>query len=96
MAGNDLNPLSAILARPRLQPPELESIRRRLDEVDWAAKVDLPEELLVFYHLETLQEITALRLHLQNKSQNASDDWIRMVATNRLTGHSPGFFSVYT
>jgi hypothetical protein len=26
----------------------------------------------------------------------ALDDWIRMVATNRLTGHSPGFFSVYT
>jgi hypothetical protein len=23
-------------------------------------------------------------------------DWIRMVALNRLTGHSPGFFSVYT
>src|SRR6266481_256847 len=25
-----------------------------------------------------------------------ADDWIRMVATNRLTGHSAGFFSVYT
>jgi hypothetical protein len=24
------------------------------------------------------------------------DDWIRMVAINRLSGHSPGFFSVYT
>ena len=24
------------------------------------------------------------------------DDWIRMVALNRLTGHSAGFFSVYT
>ena len=24
------------------------------------------------------------------------DDWIRMVATNRLPGHSAGFFSVYT
>jgi hypothetical protein len=24
------------------------------------------------------------------------DAWIRMVALNRLTGHSPGFFSVYT
>jgi len=24
------------------------------------------------------------------------DDWIRMVSINRLTGHSPGFFSVYT
>lgn len=25
-----------------------------------------------------------------------ADAWIRMVATNRLTGHSSGFFSVYT
>jgi hypothetical protein len=24
------------------------------------------------------------------------DEWIQMVAMNRLTGHSPGFFSVYT
>ncbi|MCI0745802.1 MAG: site-specific DNA-methyltransferase, partial [Verrucomicrobia subdivision 3 bacterium] len=24
------------------------------------------------------------------------DDWIALVALNRLTGHSPGFFSVYT
>ena len=27
---------------------------------------------------------------------DAVDGWIRMVAVNRLTGHSPGFFSVYT
>ena len=27
---------------------------------------------------------------------DAADKWIQMVATNRLTGHSPGFFSVYT
>jgi len=27
---------------------------------------------------------------------DALDGWIRMVAINRLTGHSPGFFSVYT
>ena len=24
------------------------------------------------------------------------DRWIAMIATNRLTGHSSGFFSVYT
>ena len=28
--------------------------------------------------------------------EDTVDRWIRMVATNRLTGHSPGFFSVYT
>mgnify|MGYP000160800235 CR=1 FL=1 len=29
-------------------------------------------------------------------SLDTVDAWIRMVAVNRLTGHSPGFFSVYT
>jgi hypothetical protein len=32
----------------------------------------------------------------KNKKEDVFDSWIRMVATNRLTGHSPGFFSVYT
>src|SRR5262249_36124139 len=27
---------------------------------------------------------------------DATDDWIALVALNRLTGHSTGFFSVYT
>ena len=31
-----------------------------------------------------------------DKTADPVDDWIRMVAINRLTGHSPGFFSVYT
>src|SRR5690606_38428268 len=31
-----------------------------------------------------------------NCMEDDADRWIRMVATNRLTGHSPGFFSVYT
>ena len=29
-------------------------------------------------------------------NQNNFDKWIMTVATNRLTGHSKGFFSVYT
>ncbi len=29
-------------------------------------------------------------------SGNTVDDWLCMVSLNRLTGHSPGFFSVYT
>ena len=31
-----------------------------------------------------------------NGSEDVIDGWIRMVATNRLTGHTSGFFSVYT
>ena len=45
-------------------------------------------------------EICALREYLLDASDRGTldgvDRWIRMVAVNRLTGHSPGFFSVYT
>jgi hypothetical protein len=54
----------------------------------------------VFYHPDTLREICALREYLLDRDSrgalDAVDRWIRMVAVNRLTGHSPGFFSVYT
>ena len=57
-------------------------------------------DLKVFYHPETLREVCALRHYLHAREQrgelDALDRWIRMVAVNRLTGHSPGFFSVYT
>jgi hypothetical protein len=60
----------------------------------------VPEDLLVFYHRDTLNQICALRNYLLKRQAEACgdlvDDWIRMVAVNRLTGHSPGFFSVYT
>src|SRR5205823_6586676 len=75
-------------------------ITRRLQEVDYSYAKDLPEDLLVFYHRETLKEICALRDYLLDRTatgrSDSVDDWIRMVAVNRLTGHSPGFFSVYT
>jgi hypothetical protein len=33
---------------------------------------------------------------LGEMAPDPATDWLRMVALNRLTGHSPGFFSVYT
>jgi hypothetical protein len=99
-AGNDINPLSAALARPRLSPPSLDEIEERLGSIPFNAKVDQWDDLLVFYHPETLRELTALKQYLLDREQTGEfdrvDDWIRMVALNRLTGHSPGFFSVYT
>jgi DNA methylase len=75
-------------------------VRERLTSIDWKSDAELSEDLLTFYHPDTLHEICALRSHLlsQNVRRGALevDDWIRMVATNRLTGHSAGFFSVYT
>ena len=54
----------------------------------------------MFYHPDTESEIVSLRNFILEKEKNNElnnfDKWIRMVATNRLTGHSKGFFSVYT
>ena len=98
--GCDVNPLSAVLTWPRLRPPELSQVVRLLGELNYSDAGDLPEDLLVFYHPETLREISALRKYLLGRTERGEndsvDDWIRMVAVNRLTGHSPGFFSVYT
>jgi hypothetical protein len=98
--GNDINPLSVLLTRPRISPPSIPEIARRLDELDWKAEVDPNDELLTFYHPETLGEIISLKRYLLRRDEEGSldkvDDWIRMVAINRLTGHSSGFFSVYS
>jgi DNA modification methylase len=97
--GCDINPLSQIMIKPRLNPPEYADIRRRLQTIE-LAKTEIWEELLVFYHPDTLQEISGLRNYLVERSAEGkldeADAWIRMVATNRLTGHSKGFFSVYS
>jgi hypothetical protein len=107
--GSDINPLSVLLTRPRLAPPELAAVAARLAGVSWDTPGGMPEELLAFYHPETLRHVCALRAWLQRQTpvegpcpapdasaDAQADDWIRMVALNRLTGHSPGFFSVYT
>lgn len=99
-AGNDVNPLSAMLLRPRLRPPRIADVQRRLDalELDWSGELD--DDLLVFFHPDTLRQICALRDYLLRRDAagelDAVDDWIRMVTLNRLTGHSNGFLSVYT
>ena len=99
-AGCDINPLSAMLAQPRLSPPTAEEVDARLRTLDLSAAADCPKELEVFYHPDTLREICALRAYLLDREARGAldgvDRWIRMVAVNRLTGHSPGFFSVYT
>ena len=98
--GCDVNPLSAMLCGPRLRPPSIDEIEQTLDAVDFNAPGDMPRELFVFFHPDTLRHISALRAYLLAREQSGSltlaDHWIRMVAINRLTGHSKGFFSVYT
>lgn len=98
--GCDINPLSRLLCEPRLSFPNCDEVINRLSEIPTTPLGLVRNDLLVFYHRETLDQVTALREYLINKQKkgtlDSTDRWIRMVATNRLTGHSPGFFSVYT
>jgi SAM-dependent methyltransferase len=98
--GNDANPLSIRMTRPRLNPPQLEQVEARLATIPLDDPADMPEDLLVFYHAETLRGISSLKKYLVRrdsaKALDAVDEWIALVALNRLTGHSSGFFSVYT
>lgn len=94
--GCDVNPLSAVLTNSRLNPPRQEDVLARLKEIDLSRAKEIWDELLVFYHPETLRDIAALKEYFLSRRLDAVDEWIRLVAINRLTGHSPGFFSVYT
>lgn len=96
VAGSDINPLSLMLARPRLAPPALALVEARLAALDWTRDPGGDEQLLTFYHPQTLSALRALKAHLVDRDLDPVDDWIRMVALNRLTGHSAGFFSVYS
>ena len=99
-AGSDLNPLSATLLGPRFDPPDLAAVAGRLDSLDLERPCETPGDLLAFYHPATLRRVVNLRRELLDRAARGTADrvdrWIGMVATNRLTGHSPGFFSVYT
>ena len=100
VVANDVNPLSRILTEPRFVPPTAESVEARLAHIKYREKLGADLDLSMFYHHDTESEIVALKKYLAKCKASGEEDnvdqWIRMVATNRLTGHSPGFFSVYT
>jgi DNA methylase len=98
--GNDVNPLSRILTEPRLNIPTLDEVERRLSKITMSKKLKANIDLSMFFHPDTEAEIVSLQKYLAKRKKERKEDsidrWIRMVATNRLTGHSSGFFSVYT
>jgi hypothetical protein len=97
---NDVNPLSRILTYPRFFIPFEQDIKVRLEEIPIDPNARAGIDLSMFYHRDTESEIVSLRSYLKEQQDHGLEDdidaWIRMVATNRLTGHSGGFFSVYT
>jgi hypothetical protein len=100
VVANDINPLSEILASPRLHLPDAGEVQRRLGEISSRGPGGGEIDLSMFFHPRTEAEILSLRQYLGERRDSGREDpvdrWIRMVATNRLTGHSKGFFSVYT
>lgn len=99
VAGNDVNPLSRILLEPRLEPPHRAEVAARLAELPLEGDERAETDLSMFYSARTETQIVRLRSYLRDRRASGEDHidrWIRMVATNRLSGHSPGFFSVYT
>ena len=107
-AGCDVNPLSRVLVAPRLAPPTVDAVAERLDALDLRADASTPSgagepppaDLQVFFHTHTLRDVRGLRAYVARRRAAGAfdrvDAWIEMVAVSRLTGHSPGFFSVYT
>jgi len=97
---NDINPLSKILTSARLFIPELSALSERLQVIPFNGSLKADIDLSMFYHPKTEAEIVSLKNYLKmirdENREDEMDSWIRMVATNRLTGHSKGFFSVYT
>jgi DNA modification methylase len=100
IVSNDVSPLSVILTRPRFTPPTVEDVAERLSTLNFDNTLESEMDLGMFFHERTLSEILSIRKYLCEKKESGDEDdvdrWIAMVATNRLTGHSTGFFSVYT
>jgi hypothetical protein len=100
VTSNDANPLSRILTRPRFFIPMEKEVAARLAKILFQNEAKAGIDLSMFYEAKTEGEIVTLRNYLLEREEadelDSVDSWIRMVATSRLTGHSPGFFSVYT
>ena len=98
--GMDVNPLSEILTFPRINIPQIRNIFNRIDSIELEQNLRAEKDLSMFYHPATESELVSLKDYLSYRKEEEQEDnvdkWIRMVATNRLSGHSSGFFSVYT
>src|SRR6184192_3473434 len=55
--GNDVNPLSELLVRSRLNAPTLKAVVDRLARISWDYDGLVREDLLVFFDARTLREI---------------------------------------
>ena len=95
---NDVNPLSLFLAGSRQEIPSIDKIEKKLNSISLDENIpeeEMDEELLNFYHRDTLKEIKNLKKVIQ-EDKSPEMNMIALAALSRLHGHSPGFFSVYS
>jgi hypothetical protein len=73
--GNDINPLSIVLTRPRLAPPTLDEVARKLDQSRGdTGEIDDPELIvIVFYSPRTLRHICANRMFVMINQQKFTE-----------------------
>lgn len=97
---NDINPLLLYMAKGRIVPPHFQEVEERIANLPLEKEFVLTdwekENLLPFFNIKTLFQILSLREYFFNKEMDNIDYFIISVALSRLTGHSKGFFSVYT
>ncbi len=101
--GTDINPYSALITRPRLDPSiTLAGVLDRLASIDWSHGDLGRDDMGSFFHPKTARKIGALRrdlgidARLDAQAPDQAADWIRMAAMARLTGHSAGYMSGLT
>jgi len=96
--GCDVNPLATRMTTAKTMPVGLDEIVLRLNETNFCRPVSLDgysEYFAPFYHPDTYRELLNLRASFSERRDQVSN-FIELLATSRLHGHSPGFFSVYS
>ena len=104
--GCDVNPMSAVYVVPRFHLPDQDKFSTFLSHMRDAFEkkrhlkqiVENEDDFLPFYHRNTLNALSWLKdyIRMMEPHRDELDYWMQLVATTRLTGHSSGFFSVYT
>ena len=98
--GNDLNDLAVALTKGKLANPDLDSVLKRLDELengysreDWLTFPGMPNKIRMIFHPETQKHLMYLKLHL-NWKNNDVDAFLTMVLMGAMHGQSSGFLSL--
>jgi len=101
--GNDINKMSRKIIAALTNPPTLEEVKCRLNEIPLDCERDDLDSteikelgLKAFYHKETLKQLLNLKDYLAKDDIDHVDRFIEIVAMSRLHGHSAGFFSAYS